>query len=156
MKPAKVRFYVDADILGLGKILASLREDITYPGDPGASIHKRARPACVITTPRTKDHVWIPAVSTQGLLVLTRDSRIQQHRAEVSAVVETGGRMVALSSLDATTVWTQLEVVMTQWRRIEELAELPGPFICTASPNNPLEGRVSRRRVLVGRAHRQW
>jgi hypothetical protein len=31
IKPATVRFYIDADILGLAKVLASLRADITYP-----------------------------------------------------------------------------------------------------------------------------
>ena len=133
MKPADVRFYLDADILGLGKLLGGLRSDITYPGDPGVTIHKRTRPACVITTTRTKDSVWIPLVSEQGLLILTRDGKIQQHTAEIAAVMENQGRMVALSSSDASTIWAQLEVVMTQWRRIEQLAELPGPFIYTAT-----------------------
>jgi hypothetical protein len=41
-----VRFYVDADVLGLGKLLAGLRNDPTHPGDPGAVIHKRQRPPC--------------------------------------------------------------------------------------------------------------
>ncbi len=45
LRAAQVRIYVDADILGLGKILASLRNDVTYPGDPGADIHKRHRPS---------------------------------------------------------------------------------------------------------------
>ena len=40
-----VRFYIDADILGLAKVLAELRNDITYPGDPGTVIYKRRRPA---------------------------------------------------------------------------------------------------------------
>lgn len=133
MRPADVRFYVDADILGLGKLLGALRSDVTYPGDPGVTLHKRTRPACIITTPRTKDPIWIPVVSQQGLLIVTRDSKIQQHRAEIAAVVENRGRMVALSSPDAATVWGQLEVIMTQWRRIEELTELPGPFIYTAT-----------------------
>ena len=43
LRPAQVRIYLDADLLGLGKILASLRNDVTYPGDPGAVIHKRQR-----------------------------------------------------------------------------------------------------------------
>ncbi len=133
MKPAAVRFYLDADILGLGKLLGGLRSDITYPGDPGATIHKRTRPACAVSTPRTKDSVWIPLVSAQGLLIVTRDSKIQQHSAEMAAVVGSQGRMVALSSSDAATLWGQLEVVMTQWRRIEELADLPGPFIYTVT-----------------------
>jgi hypothetical protein len=41
LRAAQVRFYIDADILGLGKILGSLRNDVTYPGDAGAVIHKR-------------------------------------------------------------------------------------------------------------------
>jgi hypothetical protein len=39
-RAAQVRIYVDADILGLGKVLASLRSDVTYPGDPGVIIHR--------------------------------------------------------------------------------------------------------------------
>jgi hypothetical protein len=44
VKPAQVRFYVDADILGLGRILAGLRPDVTYPGDPGTVLFKKQRP----------------------------------------------------------------------------------------------------------------
>lgn len=40
-KPAEVKFYVDADLLGLGHVLAGLRPDVTYPGDLGVVIHKR-------------------------------------------------------------------------------------------------------------------
>jgi hypothetical protein len=38
VKPAVVRYYFDADILGLAKVVAGLRTDITYPGDPGVVI----------------------------------------------------------------------------------------------------------------------
>jgi hypothetical protein len=41
--------------------------------------------------------------------------------------------MVALTSKDATTLWNQLEVFMTQWRNIEQLHSLPGPIIYRAS-----------------------
>jgi hypothetical protein len=37
--------------------------------------------------------------------------------------------MFALVSADASSVWTQLEVLMTRWRKIDEAAGLPGPFI---------------------------
>jgi hypothetical protein len=30
-----VRFYFDADVLGLAKVMVMLRSDMTYPGDPG-------------------------------------------------------------------------------------------------------------------------
>jgi hypothetical protein len=42
-RAAQVRIYVDADVLRRGKILADLRGDVTYPGAPGAVIHKRQR-----------------------------------------------------------------------------------------------------------------
>jgi len=132
-RPAEVRFYCDADILGLAKVLAGLRSDVTYPGDPGALVHKRQRPACPITTPQTPDDDWIPEIARPGWLIITRDSRIQEHRAEVAAVRDYGAKMVALSSRDAGSSWLQLEVVMRQWRAIEQLAEADGPFIWRAS-----------------------
>jgi len=35
-KPADVRFYFDADILGLAKILVQVRADVTIPETPAA------------------------------------------------------------------------------------------------------------------------
>ncbi len=86
LRAAQVRIYVDADILGLGKILASLRNDVTYPGDPGADIHKRHRPYCPITSPDVLDADWIPEVAARGWLIVTRDSMIIQNRNEIAAV----------------------------------------------------------------------
>jgi hypothetical protein len=59
-KPAEVRFYIDADLLGLAKHLAQLRHDVTFPGDPGGIVHKRERSACPIAIPGVADHIWIP------------------------------------------------------------------------------------------------
>ena len=133
MRQADVRIYFDADILGLGKLIASLRSDCTYPGDPGANIHKRQRPPCSITDTDVDDDLWIPQVTADNLLIITRDSRIQRRPAEVHAVREHGARMVALAGEDAKTTWLQLELFMRQWRRIEALLELSGPFIYRAS-----------------------
>jgi hypothetical protein len=76
MRPAVVRFYLDADILGLAKLLVTVRPDVTYPGDPGGVVHKRLRPPCPITRVDTRDRVWIPECARQGWLIVTRDSRI--------------------------------------------------------------------------------
>ncbi|MGH3870931.1 MAG: hypothetical protein ACRDSR_05355 [Pseudonocardiaceae bacterium] len=132
-KPATVRFYIDADVLGLAKVLVTLRPDVTYPGDPGGVVHRRERPACVITDRAALDTVWIPEVARQGWLIITRDSRIQERTAEIDAVRMNGARMVALSSAEAKTTWAQLEVVMSQWRAIERLIDEPGPFIYAAT-----------------------
>lgn len=37
LKPAQIRFYFDADTLGLAHTIVQLRRDVTYPGDPGGS-----------------------------------------------------------------------------------------------------------------------
>jgi hypothetical protein len=132
-KPAVVRFYFDADVLGLAKILASLRSEITYPGDPGGVVHRRARAACPIKSPATDDAVWIPETARHGWLIITRDSRIQQHRAEIEAVRSSGARMIALAGEEARGTWDQLEVVMCQWRAIERRTFEQGPFIYLAS-----------------------
>jgi hypothetical protein len=132
-KPATVRFYIDADVLGLAKILASLRSDVTYPGDLGDVVHRRQRPACPITDPDTDDDIWIPETARREWLIITRDSGIQDHRAEIEAVRSSGARMIALAGKEAKGKWQQLEVVMSQWRAIEQRLSEPGPFIYTAT-----------------------
>lgn len=53
-KPAIIRFYVDADVLGLARILVQMRPDVTYPGDPGGVVKgRRVRPPYPITDPST-------------------------------------------------------------------------------------------------------
>lgn len=133
VKPAEVRYYIDADVLGLGHILAALRPDVTFPGDPGAVIFKRKRPACPVTSPAAKDAEWIPEAARRGWLIITRDRHIQEHRREIEAVRENGARMIALTGADARSVFDQLEVVMCRWREIERLLLEPAPFIYAAT-----------------------
>ena len=129
-KPAIVRYYVDADVLGLAKILIQLRSDVTYPGDPGGPDRaRRVRPPCTVTAPATRDDVWIPETARQGWLIITRDRHIQDHRAEIEAVRASAARMVNLAADDAVTTFAQLEALMCQWRRVEALLQETGPFI---------------------------
>lgn len=132
-RPAAVRFYVDADVLGLAKVLAGLRIDVTYPGDAGAIIKRRQRPACPVTSPTVLDTEWLPIVAAAGWLIITRDRHIQDHRAEIAAVRDHSAKMVALSGRDAVDTWAQLEIIMGQWRSVEALLQQPGPFIYTAT-----------------------
>lgn len=132
-RPAIVNFYVDADVLGLAKVLASIRPDVTYPGDPGGRVKARTRPACPITRPATLDTVWIPETAKQGWIIITRDRHIQEHRAEIQAVRDSSARMVVLAGREAVDTFQQLEVLMCQWRRITALLSRPGPWIFTAT-----------------------
>jgi hypothetical protein len=131
-KPAIVRYYVDADVLGLAKILTQVRSDVTYPGDPGGPVKGgRIRAPCPITDTGTDDEIWIPETARQGWLIITRDRHIQEHRAEIEAVRTSGARMVNLASDEARDRFAQLEVLMCQWRRVEAMFEENGPFIYT-------------------------
>jgi hypothetical protein len=131
-KPAIVRYYVDADVLGLAKILSQVRSDVTYPGDPGGPVKGgRVRAPCPILDTGTDDEIWIPETARQGWLIITRDRRIQEHRAEIEAVRSSGARMVNLASDDAIDRFAQLEVLMCQWRRVQPMLDEKGPFIYT-------------------------
>jgi hypothetical protein len=114
-------------------IIGELRNDVTYPGDLGALIHKRQRPACPITSSAVLDIDWIPQVAARGWLIVTRDNAIIENRNEIAAVRENNAKMVALNRKDAANKWGQLEVFMTRWRDIDELSSQPGPFIWRAS-----------------------
>lgn len=67
------------------------------------------------------DTDWLPQVATRGWLIVTRDSMIIQDRNEIAAVRENKAKMAAFNQRDAQTKWGQLEVFMTEWRRIETL-----------------------------------
>jgi hypothetical protein len=134
-KPAVVRFYLDADILGLAKVLVQLRSDMTFPGYRGdeVPIHRRVRPPCPITDPSTPDTEWIPEIARRGWLALTRDSKIQTRVAEIESVRASGCRLVAFTGVDSGTPWDQLEVLMCQWRGIVALSDRPGPLVYSAT-----------------------
>jgi len=132
-KPAVVRFYIDADLLGVARQLVQLRADVTYPGDPGAVFHKRERPPCPITTPEVKDIDWIPEVAARGWLIITRDRRIREHKAEIAAVRDHRAKMVVLTSGEASNTFAQLEIIMCQWRALERCQIEPAPFIYAAT-----------------------
>lgn len=132
-RQAEVRFYIDADLLGLAKILVTVRADVTYPGDPGGKIYRQWRPPCPIASPSVLDRDWLPRVAAEGWLIITRDRRIQEHRAEIAAVRAHEARLITLSSADATSKFAQLEIVMCRWRDIEKCLDEPGPFIYRAT-----------------------
>lgn len=132
-RPAEVRFYFDADVLGLARVVCSLRSDCTYPGDRGATIKRRTRPACPVTSPATQDPVWLPAVTAREWVVISRDAHIASRPGEVDAVREHGARLIVLAGKEARGPWEQLEILLTQWRQIEGLASRPGPWVYSAT-----------------------
>jgi hypothetical protein len=62
----------------------------------------------------------------------------------MEAVRDSGARLVSLASDEAVTRFTQLEVVMCQWRRIESLLAETGPFIYFATRTSFRKARHPR------------
>jgi hypothetical protein len=141
VREASVQYYIDADTLGLAHILASIRPDVTFPGDPGGVIRKRSRPPSPIASTDVPDEEWIPVVASRGWTVITRDQHIERRPAERASVIANSARVVAITSSEKLTVWHQLEIVMTRWRDIEKVAGIPGPSIHSIT-------RTSVRRLL--------
>jgi hypothetical protein len=136
-----IRFYVDADLLGVAKVLVGVRADVTHPGDPGGmGLDGLPRAACPIA-PGAKDAIWIPKVAALGWVIITRDRHVQSRPAERRAIVDHGARVITLDARHALNKWSQLEIIVTQWRAIEALADHPGPWIYTVA-------RTSRRKDL--------
>lgn len=133
IKPANVRYYVDADVRGLGKLLTQVRSDVTFPGDPGGILHKKQRSACPVVDVQTDDDVWIAVAAEHEWVIITRDTNIQSHKAFMDVIRRKRAKMVALSGTDAGTTFAQLEVVMCNWRKIESLTNVAGPVIYTAT-----------------------
>lgn len=124
-----VRYHIDADTLGLAKVLAALRIDVTCPGDPGATIKRRKRPPCPVTSTAVPDDQWIPIVARAGWSIITRDQRIRSRPAEIAAITASRAKVFAITSDERLNNWHQLEIVMCQWRRIEQLGGQHGPFV---------------------------
>ncbi|MGH8910160.1 MAG: hypothetical protein ACRD0K_27610, partial [Egibacteraceae bacterium] len=75
------------------------------------------------------DDQWIPVVARAGWSIITRDQRIRSRPGEIAAVTAYGARLFAITSDEKLDNWHQLEIVMCQWRRIEELSLRDGPFV---------------------------
>jgi len=128
-----IRYYVDADLLGLAKVIVMVRADVTYPGDPGGEgIDGKTRAPCSIA-PGTHDADWIPEVAGRGWIVVSRDQHLASRPAEREAIVTAGARHPILNSKEALNKWRQLEIVLSRWRSIESLTVLAGPWVYSVS-----------------------
>jgi hypothetical protein len=124
-----VRFYFDADTLGLAKVIVKLRWDVTYPGDPGGTVKRHVRPPCPITATDVADTEWIPIVAAEGWAIVSRDRKIQRRPAELAAVRNQHAKLFAIASDEKLDVWRQLKILMCNWRAIDSLTADRGPFI---------------------------
>lgn len=69
-------------------------------------------------------------ITSAGLAIITRDIHIESRLREKRIVLQSGARVFAITTHEGQLdKWGLLEVVVTQWRQIEAIAETPGPYI---------------------------
>lgn len=119
-----VRWYIDESMIAIGKALASVRNDLVYPGHPACPIERGAL-----------DEEWLPIVGEHGWVVLMRDKRIRYRRPERERLMEHGVKAFCLTASGNQTRWGMLQLLVRHWDRIEDTANLPGPFIYGVNTN---------------------
>lgn len=118
----QARWFFDENSIGVALALQHVRGDITWPGGPGGLVERG-----------TKDHIWLPEVGKAGLVVLTRDKKIQKKRVERQALLDHGVRAFFQTSGELN-LFEQLQLWLKWWAEMEALVELePGPWLANVT-----------------------
>jgi hypothetical protein len=89
-------------------------------------------------TASEKDTAWIAAVSTEGLIIMTRDRRIRSRPAE-RAVFEAAKARCFVVATGASTPLEDLRVLLGAWPRMEAIiATTAAPFMYALSRDSRL------------------
>ena len=114
-----LRWFVDESALGLGKLLAAVRDDVIYTGHPDL-------PDVPLGA---TDLTWMPVVAARGWVVFRRDRRIHTRPEEVRVFADVALRSVWLGGKKDMSASDQLDLVRRYWAQIErrrvELGEGP-------------------------------
>lgn len=123
-------FFVDENMLPIGKALALVRSDVIYPGHPD-----------IPSVPTgTKDLDLLPIIGAAGHILITRDNNIRQKPAELAAYKAANMRGFFLTGKKDLNSWGKLDLLVRSWDRIERAVAKNG-----AGPwaMGVIEGRVN-------------
>jgi hypothetical protein len=115
--PRDLRWFADESVLGLGKLLARERDDVTYPGHPASDG----------IMPGALDTEWMPVAAANGWVVIHRDRRIRTRPAELEIFRAEGLRAVWLAGKKDLSPYDQLALVKRHWNRLEREVQRLGP-----------------------------
>jgi len=106
-----VRYFIDENLLGVAKALASVRDDVCHPGHPELPEVPTG----------TLDERWLPTIGTGGrdLILITRDNHIRTRPAERMAFHEHGIRAFFITGKKELNAWQKLDLLVRQWEKIE-------------------------------------
>ncbi len=115
---ARVCFYVDEDLAGLGLGLMRLRSDLVVASHPPIDG----------VMPRD-DLDWIPAVAARGWVAITNDRHIRTGPWEAQTAIDAGLRCVHLAPPERNaTRWHFARLLLRHWDAVEGLVERSGPI----------------------------
>lgn len=106
------KYFVDENLLPVGRALSHVREDVVHPGHVDLpEIHEG-----------TKDPVWIPLVGRDALnlVVLTRDGKIRRKSAEAALCKQHRVRLVVLTGKKSLTKWENLGLLVRHWDKLDK------------------------------------
>lgn len=143
-----LRYHVDENLRGLGRILMQIRSDVAVTGVP---VPGSDEPLVRLKTP---DVDWIPTIGELGLLVITNDGSIRTRPVEAQLAVQYNLKVVHLfGKVGEEGLWAQLQRLVGRWHRVEQLVadEVPGPWWLSLRPNGSRRmdyepGKPERRR----------
>jgi hypothetical protein len=111
------QYFVDENLLPVGRALAHVRADVVHPDHP-------ALPQIPLGT---KDPEWIPLVGRDALnlVVITRDGQIRRKSVEAALCSAYHVRLVVLTGKKSLTKWENLGLLVRTWDKLEKkVAEL--------------------------------
>lgn len=119
------RFFVDENLLGVGKALVAARSDVVYPG-------YRHFPDVKLGALDTE---WMPVVSKRDLVVISRDKRIRTRHAEQALFRSLSLRAVWIAGKKDLTNWDCLCLLVKRWPELEReiAARGSGPWFLALS-----------------------
>jgi PIN like domain len=113
------RYFVDENLLDVGRALAAVRGDVVHPGHPEL-------PEVPLGA---LDPDWLPVVGAGGLdlVVITRDRGIRRKPVERQAYVEHRVRAFFLVGKEPLSGWEKLTFILRHWEKLEKRVADNGP-----------------------------
>lgn len=111
------RFFVDETSLAVGRALALVRGDVLHPG------HRRMPEVPI----GADDTVWLTAVATRNLVVISRDRHIRTKPAELDAFHGLSVRAFWIAGKRDLGNWENLSRLVRAWALLEAIIEDRGP-----------------------------
>lgn len=119
------RWFVDENLIKVGRALAQVRPDVVYPGSPKLPAVPRG----------AEDDLWLPVVGESGWAVITRDRRIRSRPVERRRFEQHGVRAFCLTGKNEMTDWEKLGLIVRMWDRMESAYDSlgSGPWMCSVT-----------------------